>query len=397
MPVSMIERLSPIISIDDLAAADDRLANHGGTMTMRKPSLFSIQRRSEPGAPPGTLIPPSEAEASVIDVFSFDRDRCVEQKDVGIDAVAASQAREGVTWVNLTGLGDTDLIVKVADIFGLHKLALEDVMNVHQRPKVEEFEDHLFIVVRMIAAPESTETEQVSIFLGTNFVLSIQETAGDCFDPVRARIRRSTGRLRSSSADYLAYALIDATIDGYFPVLEGLGEELEQLEDAIVANPQPALVRDLHNLKRLFLSLRRAIWPHRELLSMLSREEHVLLERETRLYFRDCYDHTIQLMDIVETYREIASGLMDVHISSVSARLNEIMKVLTIIATLFMPLGFIASLYGMNFDRSVSAWNMPELGWRLGYPFALMLMGGCAAGLIIYFWRSGWLGDRDRP
>ena len=363
---------------------------------MRKPRVFSIRRRSEPGASPGTLIAPREAEAPLIDVFSFNKNTCVEHTDVSIDAIKAIRSQRGITWVNLTGLGDADLIVDIAEIFGLHVLALEDVLNVHQRPKVEEFEDHLFIVVRMIAAPGSTETEQVSIFLGQNFVISIQETAGDCFDPVRARIRKAGGRLRNSGADYLAYALIDAIIDGYFPILEGLGEELERLEDAIVANPQPALVGALHDMKRLFLSLRRAVWPHRELLSTLAREEHVLLDRETRLYFRDCYDHTIQLMDIVETYREIASGLMDVHISSVSARLNEIMKVLTIIATVFMPLGFIASLYGMNFDRSASGWNMPELGWRLGYPFALMLMGGCAAGLLVYFWRSGWLGDKNR-
>ena len=362
---------------------------------MRKPRVFSIRRRSEPGAAPGTLIAPREAEAPVIDVISFNRDTCTEHSNVDIDAIKEIRGQEGITWVNITGLGDTDLIVEIADIFGLHALALEDVLNVHQRPKVEEFDDHLFIVVRMITASGSTDTEQVSIFLGEKFVISIQERAGDCFDPVRARIRRATGRLRNSGADYLAYALIDATIDGYFPILESLGEELEQLEDAIVDNPRPALIGTLHDMKRLFLSLRRAIWPHRELLSTLAREEHVLLDRETRLYLRDCYDHTIQLMDIVETYREIASGLMDVHISSVSARLNEIMKVLTIIATLFMPLGFIASLYGMNFDRSVSVWNMPELGWRLGYPFALMLMGGCAAGLLVYFWRSGWLGNRD--
>ena len=363
---------------------------------MRKPSAFSIRRRSEPGAAPGTLIASSEAEAPVIDVISFDSGRFVEYKNAAIDTIKAMRAQGDNTWVNLTGLGDTDLIVQIAEIFGLHVLALEDVLNVHQRPKLEEFEDHLFIVVRMIAAPESTETEQVSIFLGKDFVISIQERAGDCFDPVRARIRKPKGRIRNSGADYLAYALIDATIDGYFPILESLGEKLEDLEDAIVANPQPTLVGALHDMKRLFLSLRRAIWPHRDLLSTLAREEHPLLDRETRLYLRDCYDHTIQLMDIVETYREIASGLMDVHISSVSARLNEIMKVLTIIATVFMPLGFIASLYGMNFDRGVSGWNMPELGWRLGYPFALTLMGGCAAGLLIYFWRNGWLSNRDR-
>lgn len=363
---------------------------------MRKPKVFSIRRLSEPGAPPGTVIAPREAEASIIDIFSFDRETCAEHRNVGVESVEAIRSQKGITWVNITGLGNTELIVRVAEIFGLHKLALEDVMNVHQRPKVEEFEDHLFIVVRMIAAPGPAETEQVSIFLGRDFVISLQERAGDCFDPVRARIRKSMGRLRNSGADYLAYALIDATIDGYFPVFEDLGERLEQLEEAIVTNPQPALIGDLHNMKRLFLSLRRAVWPHRELMSTLAREEHVLLESETQLYLRDCYDHTIQLMDIVETYREIASGLMDVYISSVSARLNQIMKVLTVIATLFMPLGFIASLYGMNFDRNVSSWNMPELGWQFGYPFALLLMAGCAASLLFYFRRNGWLGNRDR-
>ena len=364
---------------------------------MGRPRLFSIRRRSKPGAAPGTLIAPSGAPAPIIDVFAYSKHACVEHENVGVETLQEVRARPGVTsWVNVTGLGDTELIEKIAEEFGLHQLALEDVLNVHQRPKMEEFDDHMFIVVRMVADAGLTDTEQISIFLGEDFVLSIQEKSGDCFNPVRSRLRSGTSRLRSRGADYLAYALVDAVIDGYFPVLESLGEKLEELEDAIVSNAKPESIGSLHDMKRQFLSLRRAVWPFRELLSALTREEYRLLHQDTRLYLRDCYDHAVQLMDLLETYREIASGLMDVYISSASAKLGEIMKVLTIIATVFMPLGFIAGLYGMNFDRSISAWNMPELGWRLGYPFALALMAGCAAGLIVIFWRSGWLGNRRK-
>jgi magnesium transporter len=361
---------------------------------MGRPRLFSIRRRSKPGAAPGTLIAPAGASPPIIDILAHSKDTCVERENAGIDLVQEIRAQQSVTWVNVTGLGDTGLIEQIAEVFGLHQLALEDVLNVHQRPKLEEFEDHLFIVTRMVAQPDSTDTEQVSIFLGKDFVLTLQEKEGDCFAPVRSRLRNGTSRLRSRGADYLAYALIDAVIDGYFPALESLGEELEQLEDIIVSYPQPESVGSLHDMKRRFLSLRRAVWPYRELLSALSRGEHRLLHRETRLYLRDCYDHVAQLMDLLETYREIASGLMDVYLSSASAKLGEIMKVLTIIATVFMPLSFITSLYGMNFDRRISVWNMPELGWRLGYPFSLALMAACAAVMIGYFWRKGWLGNR---
>jgi magnesium transporter len=227
-------------------------------------------------------------------------------------------------------------------------------------------------------------------------VFSIQERPGDCFDPIRERIRKAKGLIRGRGPDYLCYALIDAVVDGYFPVLESLGERLEALEDEVVREPAPDSIERLHDMKRVLLALRRIVWPHRDLLHMLSREEHPLLARTTRVYLRDSYDHTIQLMDILETYRETASGLVDVYISSASAKLNEIMKVLTIIATIFMPLGFIASLYGMNFDRSVSSWNMPELGWRFGYPFALGLMAACVGFLVYYFRRRGWFAQMLR-
>jgi len=363
---------------------------------MRKSRIFSIRRRSRPGAAPGTLIAPLDAARPVIDVIAYDSDQCVEHQDVAPENLRALRPRAGVTWVNVSGLGSTDTLRAIADVFGLHRLALEDVLNVHQRPKVEQFADHLFIIVRMADSTGNGDTEQVALFLGKNFVVSIQERVGDCFDPIRARVRDKSSRLRSQGADYLAYALIDGVIDGYFPGLESLGEQLEDLEEAVVSNPRRATVSRLHDVKRQLLSLRRAVWPSRELLGTLTREEHDLLGAETRLYLRDCYDHTVQLMDLVETYREIASGLMDVYISSVSARLGEVMKVLTVIATIFMPLSFIASLYGMNFDRDVSPWNMPELGWRLGYPFALAIMSASVVAMLFYFWRNGWLGNRDR-
>lgn len=364
-------------------------------MPSRRSKLFSIRRQSPPGAPPGTLISPAEALQPTFDVLTYTPHSHTEHTNVGIESVGELCEREGVTWINVTGLADTEALEQVGEILGLHRLALEDVFNVHQRPKVEEFDDHLFIVIRMIRGPGSAETEQVSLFLGSDYVLSIQEKSGDCFEPVRQRIRKGKGLVRNRGADYLCYALIDAVVDAYFPVLEAFGEDLEELEDSIVNEAEPSLVGELHDIKRNFLALRRSIWPQREMLSTLVRDEHSLMSHDTRLYLRDCYDHSIQLMDILETYREVASGLMDVYISSTSAKLNAIMKVLTIIATVFMPLSFIASLYGMNFDRTVSAWNMPELGWRLGYPIALGLMTLCALGLVGYFWRKGWLTEES--
>ncbi len=282
-------------------------------------------------------------------------------------------------------------------MFNLHGLALEDVVNVHQRPKVEEYADHAFIVTRMIQAGLPPTTEQVSMFLGEGFLLTFQERPGDCFDPVRARLRSSRGQIRDRQADYLAYALLDAVIDGYFPVLETLGERLEVLEDAVTAEPPEAEATQIHEIKRELLLLRRAVWPQREMVNALTRETSPYVTDQTRLYLRDCYDHTIQLMDIVETYREIATGLVDIYLSSVSTRLNEIMKVLTIIATIFIPLGFVAGLYGMNFDASASPWNMPELRWYWGYPVALGVMAAAALGMLYYFYRKGWiLGGRGK-
>jgi magnesium transporter len=362
---------------------------------VRRPRLSGIKRRTEPGAVPGTLAPPPEAPKPVIDVIAYgEGEDFVERTGVTLAEITKLLERYPVVWINVTGLGEIRIIEQIGDKFGLHRLSLEDVVNVHQRPKVEVFEDHLFLVVRMVQVEDEADTEQVSMFLGKGYLLTFQEKTGDCFNPVRKRIRRLKGRIRSAGADYLCYALIDAVVDGYFPVLEHYGEKLELLEDRVVEAPRAEQVRELHECKRHLLLLRRAIWPQREMINTLIRDDHQLISKTTKPYLRDCYDHAIQLMDIVETFREIASGLLDIYISSTSAKLNEIMKVLTIIATIFIPLGFIASLYGMNFDRMASPWNMPELGWRYGYPLALLLMLAVAGGLIWYFWRKGWLGNR---
>jgi magnesium transporter len=301
----------------------------------------------------------------------------------------------------VSGLGDAELIRQIGQVFKFHSLALEDVMNLHHRPKVEEFDDFVFLVTQMYPSENDSATEQVSMFLGPDYVLSFQERVGDCFGTLRHRIRQGKGRLRGAGADYLCYAILDAVIDGYFPVLERYGEGLESLEDDVVSKPDAGQIALLHDMKRELLAIRRVIWPHREMLSTIIRDENSLISQDTRVYLRDVYDHTVQLMDIVETYREIASGLVDVYVSSVSAKLNEIMKVLTIIATIFIPLGFVASLYGMNFDRTTSPWNMPELGWRFGYLFSLASMAIIAGGLLIYFRYRGWLGTRrgeaERP
>ena len=298
-------------------------------------------------------------------------------------------------WVNVEGLADIELIRALGQRFALHDLALEDTLNTHQRPKSEEYEAHHFLVARMPTIGDFPHTEQIALFVGTDFVICFQEKPGDCFDPVRSRLRDPKSRLRASGPDYLAYALVDAVIDSYFPILERLGDELETLEEDALADSRPGVMDRIHNAKRDVIELRRAIWPHREMVNTLLRDESRYFGDRTRIFFRDCYDHVAQLMDVVEIDREFVSDLYEVHLSRVNLRMNEIMKLLTIIATIFIPLGFIASLYGMNFDTGISPWNMPELKWIYGYPFALALMAAVGGGLVYYMTRLGWLRPQD--
>jgi magnesium transporter len=358
----------------------------------RKRKRDGIERRTPPGAAPGTIAVDPEAPRSYIRALAYGPEGAVEQEvtDPGQLAGVIAKLREAwpVVWVNVDGLGDAATIQAFGEIFGLHRLSLEDVVNVHQRAKAELYDEYYFIVARMAETGERFGTEQLSIFLGKNYVLTFQERRGDCFDPVRERIRKSGGQIRKYGPDYLAYALLDAFVDNYFPVLERYGERLENLEDEVIVNPDRAIVGQIHEVKRDLLVLRRAVWPLREAINSLIRESTAFISQETRLYLRDCYDHAIQIIDLLENYRDIASSLMEVYLSSVSNRLNETMKVLTIFTTLFIPLTFISSIYGMNFK------HMPELEWPYGYLFAWAIMAAAAGGMLYYFRKKGWMGSR---
>jgi magnesium transporter len=362
-------------------------------MTDEKIRRSVFRRQTAPGAPPGTLEVDPEAPLPVISLIGYDEERFSEKTVQDVSELEGLLDDSLISWVNVNGLGDGKVLTEIADLFGIHRLALEDVIHVHQRAKVEEYGDELFIVTRMISRENSDlVTEQVSLFLGEVFLVTFQEHAGDCLEPVRERLRKNRGRIRKAGSDYLAYALLDAVVDAYFPILEDLGEELEGLEDEILDRPTNATVARIHSLKRELLLLRRTVWPMRESINSLLREEGPRITHDTQLYLRDCYDHTIQVIDMVESHRDSASGLMDFYLSSVSNRMNEVMKVLTIIATIFIPLTFIAGIYGMNFNPEASPWNMPELSWRWGYPaiWALMLIIG--GSLVALFRRKGWLG-----
>lgn len=345
-----------------------------------------------------------EAVHPQIQIIGYGADGFAETACADLSDLAAPAPAPAVRWINVDGLADIPTLQQIGTMFGLHPLALEDTVNLHQRPKVETYDGYLFIVLRMPVALPSTgdvsvsrlETEQVTMALGRDFVVTFQERHGDCFGPVRHRLRNPGGQIRQRGPDYLAYALIDAAIDAFFPILEAYGEQVEELEDDVVAHPGNRQIARIHELKRNLLTARRALWPLRDMVNALLREDSPLIEKQTLIYLRDCQDHASQLIDMIETYREICSGLVDIHLSSVSNRMNEVMKVLTIIATIFIPLTFIVGVYGMNFDPAAGPLSMPELEWRYGYPAILMLMAVIAAGLLIWFRSKGWIGrSRD--
>lgn len=372
--------------------------------THRPRPRYGPRRRSAPGSPPGTVVVDPLAPAPRMQLFSYGEHAFREAPEASLDDVDAGAAAGLTLWLNVDGLGHADTLERIGTRFALHPLALEDVVNVHQRPKFEAYDDHLFLIVRTPVAssdapvpePAGLHTEQVAIVLGRDHVVTFQESAGAAFEPVRHRLRKASSALRRRGADYLAYALLDAAIDAYFPVLEAYGERLEALENDVVQRPRREHVTRIHDLKRDLLTVRRAVWPLRDLLAAMLRDDTPLIAEHTRVYLRDCIDHTIQLIDMIETYREIASGLVDIHLASVSNRMNEVMKVLTIIATIFIPLTFVAGIYGMNFDPDVGPWSMPELRWRFGYPVVMLVMLSVAIGLVAWFRRLGWIG-RESP
>jgi magnesium transporter len=345
------------------------------------------KRHPPAGSRPGTLVIHERAQRPVIRVMKYRPEHLEEHEDVAVADVTGLVDDSSVCWIDVCGLGDEGILRSLAAQFSIHPLALEDVVNVPQRPKIERFSHQTLFITRMVAlSGETIERQQVSLVFGRDYVITFLEHSGDVFDPVRARIRQGGPVLRHSGTGYLVYALLDSVLDGYYPILEEFGERLESLEDEIVANPRPDLLPDIHHAKRDLLGLRRAIWPQREALNGLIRGEDPYLSDSVRVHLRDCYDHCIQIIDAVEMYRELTGGLMDVHLSSVANRQNEVMKVLTIMASIFIPLSFMAGVYGMNFEY------MPELHWWWGYPCLLMAMAFLALMMILYFRRKGWFG-----
>ena len=352
-------------------------------------------RYPPPGTAPATLIVPPEYQGQqpVLSLIEYDAHSIEERKIETMDELLPCLDNDKVSWINVDGLGDPEFFQRLGRQFRIHPLALEDIFNIGQRPKMDEYDRQLFIVLDMAYENKKEEVvfEQVCIVLAENFVITIQEDPGDVFDAVRQRLRDGGGNARFMKADYLAYALIDAVIDQYFPIVESLGESMDDLQETLLDQPTRERLRDLHEFKRLIARIRRAVWPQREVVGRLMRDETGLVAARTKPFFRDCYDHTVIMVDILETFREAARNIMDVYLSSINIRTNEIMRVLTLISSIFIPLTFIAGVYGMNFDPKLSPFNMPELEWTFGYPFAICLMLAVAIGMIVFFKRKKWI------
>lgn len=341
------------------------------------------------GQPPGTVIANPDAPRPMLRVLAYGPESFVERAIQSPEEVKEFLATYPVTWLDASGLGDATIIKAIGAIFGMHPLVLEDIVDTTQRPKLEVYDDRLFIVLRNSEWTDTHTLEQFSIFVGDRFVVTFQETPHDCLDELRDRIRKGRGRVRRCGAPYLAYALVDAIVDGFFPLLEKYSDELEELESAILERPDASLIGRLFEIKRELLSVRRAVWPTRDVAGALA-EESTVMDADVRLYARDAHDHAARILDLVESFRELASSMLDVYLATVSNRMNETMRVLTIISTIFIPMSFIAGVYGMNFDPDVSPWNMPEIRWYFGYPFALAIMGLMFVAMMLMFWRRGW-------
>jgi len=353
--------------------------------------LRFIRKRTEKvGLAPGTLVHVGEKKADHvrIRVIDYDQENLEERELQSIDECMPYRDKPTVTWINIDGLHDVDVIEKIGKTFNLHPLVLEDIVNTDQRPKMEDYENCIFIISKMLSCDDKEgrlNIEQFSLLLLPNVIISFQERIGDVFEPVRERLRKGKGRIRKMGMDYLMYTLLDAVVDNYFIVLEKIGERIENLEEELIAHPGPETLQAIHHLKRELIFLRKSVWPLREAISSLERGELDLIQEKTTVFLRDVYDHTIQVIDTIETYRDMVSGVLDVYLSSISNKMNEVMKVLTIIATIFMPMTFIAGIYGMNFK------HMPELETTWGYPVVWLVMIVIGGVMLAYFRKKKWL------
>lgn len=353
-------------------------------------SRIAPKRSRKAGLPPGTPVHLGErkSETTRLTMLHYNEQRAVEQEMNTARECLTLRDTPGVSWINVTGLHEVEKLAQFADAFGLHPLVIEDILNTDQRPKLEDYGEYLYIVIKRLSngtPANEIATEQISLILGRDLVISFLESDSGVFNGVKDGILNNRGRLRRLGADYLAYTLMDAVVDNYFAIFETLGERIEILQETIISRPVPASLQTLHALKRELLFLRKSVWPLREVVSGMQRGDSTLIHKDTWFYLRDVYDHTIHVIDTIETYRDMLASMMDIYLSSLSIRLNEVMKVLTIIATIFLPLTFIVGIYGMNFQ------HMPELGWRWGYPLVLLVMTGIAVGMMIYFRRRKWI------
>ncbi|GAA6616231.1 magnesium/cobalt transporter CorA [Scytonema sp. NUACC26] len=348
----------------------------------------------QPGTIPGFLYISPDSPPPEISLIDYNAINVVRKEIATPEECAFYLDTQSISWVEVQGLGDEGILRRLGNVFALHPLVLEDIVNVAERPKIEEYEAQLVIICRMVVpkkAEQGFHSEQVSLVLGENYLLTVQEEPKyDCLDSVRTRICNNKGIIRKRRADYLAYSVLDAIVDGFFPVLERFGEQIEDLEDEVILNPSQQTLQKIYEVRRELLQLRRYMWPQRDAINSLIRDGNELIRDEVRIYLRDCYDHTIQVIDTIETYRELTSGLMDVYLSAVSNRMNEVMKFLTVMSSIFIPLTFIAGIYGMNFNTEKSPYNMPELNWYWGYFICLGVMGAIAISMIVIFWQKGW-------
>ncbi len=357
---------------------------------------FLKRRNRGLGLIPGSLVHVGEIkqDKTIINIIDYSLEDFQEKELKDCKEIISFKETQTVTWINVDGVHDTDVIQKIGKGYNLHRLVLEDIVNTTQRPKYEDYKDYIFIVLKMLYYDENKqglEVEQVSIILGDNYVISFQEKQGDVFEGVRERIRHNKGLIRKESADYLAYSLIDAIVDNYFLVLEEISDKTESIEKDLLKKTDPETLYIIQDLKKEIIFLRKSVWPLREVVTRLERIDSPLIGKDTGLFFRDVYDHTIQIIENIESLRDVVSGMVELHLSVVNNGMNEVMKTLTIIATIFIPLTFIAGIYGMNFNPEISKYNMPELNWAYGYIMVLGIMMVMTLFMVGYFKKKKWL------
>jgi len=348
------------------------------------------KRSRKSGLPPGTLlhIGDKKMETTKITIMDYDESHFLEKEVKLVEESFPYKDKPTVTWINIDGIHEIEIIEKIGQYFGVHPLILEDILNTEKRPKMEDFENYIYVTLKILKQIDNENkilSEQVSLIIGTNFVISLMESKVDIFDPIKDRIRNGKGHIRKMGSDFLAYSLIDAIVDNYFVIMEKFGEKIEAMEEELVKNPTPGTLKSLHDTQRELMLLRRSVWPLREVVNNLLRGESTLIHESTLIYLRDVYDHTIEIIDMIEGLRDMVSRMFDMYLSSISNKLNEIMKVLTIIATIFIPLTFIVGVYGMNFEY------MPELKSRWGYPIIWVIIISVAILMLNYFRKNKWI------